>query len=123
MDNHTVYGQRILSRSPRLGMAADIALNHHEKWDGTGYPSGKREDEIPLSARIVQMADIYDALRSERSYKPALDHVRARDIILLGDERIDSAGHFDPTLIEAFADTHQKFDDIFQAFVDSTPDR
>ena len=123
MDNHTVYGQRILSRSPRLGMAADIALSHHEKWDGSGYPAGKREDEIPLAARIVQMADIYDALRSERSYKPALDHARARDIILLGDERIDSAGHFDPTLIEAFADTHQKFDEIWQAFVDNTPGR
>lgn len=123
MDNHTVYGQRILSRSPRLGMAADIALNHHEKWDGSGYPSGKREDEIPLAARIVQMADIYDALRSERSYKPALDHARARDIILLGDERIDSAGHFDPTLIEAFADSHQKFDEIFQTFIDNPSGR
>ena len=122
MDNHTIYGQRILSRSPRLSMAADIALNHHEKWDGSGYPSGKREDEIPLSARIVQMADIYDALRSERPYKPALDHARARDIILLGDERIDSAGHFDPTLIEAFADTHQKFDEIFQTFIDNPAD-
>ncbi len=117
MDNHTIYGQRILSRSPRLAMAADIALNHHEKWDGSGYPSGKREDEIPLSARIVQMADIYDALRSERPYKPGLDHARARDIILHGDERIDSGGHFDPALIEAFADTHRKFDDIFQTFV------
>jgi HD-GYP domain-containing protein (c-di-GMP phosphodiesterase class II) len=117
MDNHTIYGQRILSRSPRLAMAADIALNHHEKWDGSGYPSGKREDEIPLSARIVQMADIYDALRSERPYKPGLDHARARDIILYGDERIDSAGHFDPALIEAFADSHQMFDEIFQAFV------
>ncbi|MEP4378321.1 MAG: HD domain-containing phosphohydrolase [Alphaproteobacteria bacterium] len=117
MDNHTIYGQRILSRSPRLGMAADIALNHHEKWDGSGYPAGKREDEIPLAARIVQMADIYDALRSERPYKPALDHGRARDIILLGDERIDSKGHFDPLLVEAFADTHQKFDDIWQAFI------
>jgi len=117
MDNHTVYGQRILSRSPRLAMAADIALNHHEKWDGSGYPSGKREDEIPLSARIVQMADIYDALRSERSYKPALDHARACEIILHGDERIDSAGHFDPALIEAFADSHQMFDEIFQAFL------
>ncbi|MDG2269250.1 MAG: HD domain-containing phosphohydrolase [Alphaproteobacteria bacterium] len=123
MDNHTIYGQRILSRSPRLEMAADIALNRHEKWDGSGYPSGKRGDDIPLSARIVQMADIYDALRSERPYKPALDHARARDIILLGDERIDSAGHFDPTLIEAFADTHLKFDEIFQAFVDNSPGR
>jgi HD-GYP domain-containing protein (c-di-GMP phosphodiesterase class II) len=56
-------------------------------------------------------------MRSERPYKPGLDHARARDIILHGDERINSAGHFDPALIEAFADTHQKFDDIFQTFV------
>lgn len=123
MDNHTIYGQRILSRSPRLEMAADIALNHHEKWDGSGYPSGKRGDDIPLAARIVQMADIYDALRSERPYKPPMDHSQARDIILLGDERIDSKGHFDPTLIQAFADTHQQFDDIWQAFIDSEDDR
>jgi len=119
MDNHTIYGQRILSRSPRLEMAADIALNHHEKWDGSGYPSGKHGDDIPLSARIVQIADIYDALRSSRPYKPALDHGRARDIILFGDERIDSKGHFDPMLIEAFADTHVQFDEIWQAFLDA----
>jgi HD-GYP domain-containing protein (c-di-GMP phosphodiesterase class II) len=114
MDNHTIYGHRILSQSPRLAMAADIALNHHEKWDGSGYPSGKRADEIPLSARIVQIADIYDALRSERPYKPALEHEQARHIILHGDARIDSAGHFDPTLVEVFADTHQSFNQIWQ---------
>lgn len=119
MDNHTVYGQRILSRSPRLAMAAEIALNHHEKWDGSGYPSGRRGDEIPLAARIVQMADIYDALRSARPYKPALDHDRTRDIILHGDERIDSRGHFDPVLVEAFADTHHMFDRIWCAFTDT----
>lgn len=114
MDNHTIYGHRILSQSPRLAMAADIALNHHEKWDGSGYPAGKSADEIPLSARIVQIADIYDALRSARPYKPALDHEQARHIILHGDARIDSAGHFDPTLVEAFADTHRSFDAIWQ---------
>ncbi|MGB0572734.1 MAG: HD domain-containing phosphohydrolase [Alphaproteobacteria bacterium] len=62
IDNHTIYGQRILSHSPRLAMAADIALNHHEKWDGSGYPSGKREDEIPLSVRIGHLR--CDALRT-----------------------------------------------------------
>ena len=123
MDNHTIYGERILSRSPRLAMAAEIALNHHEKWDGSGYPAGRRADEIPLTARIVQIADIYDALRSERPYKPALDHGRTRDIILFGDARIDSKSHFDPTLIEAFADTHQQFEDIWQAFVDDAEGR
>lgn len=100
-------------------MAAYIALNHHEKWDGSGYPAGKRADETPLTARIVQMADIYDALRAARRYKEALDHDRARQIILHGDDRIDSASHFDPCLVEAFADTHEKFDVIWQAFLDS----
>lgn len=119
MDNHTVYGQRILSRSPRLQMAAEIALNHHEKWDGSGYPAGKRNTEIPLAARIVQIADIYDALRSARPYKAALDHDRAREIILRGDDRIDSAGHFDPELVGAFADTHEEFDRIWRAFDDA----
>lgn len=110
MDNHTVYGHRILSQSPRLAMAAEIALNHHEKWDGSGYPDGKRADEIPLAARIVQIADIYDALRSRRPYKPSPDHAEARNIILHGDDRIDAAGHFDPRVVEAFGDTHESFD-------------
>lgn len=118
MDNHTVYGHRILSQSPRFRMAAEIALNHHEKWDGSGYPAGLRGDDIPLSARIVQMADIYDALRSARPYKPALDHARARDIILRGDERIDSSGHFDPRLVEAFGDTHEALDRIWRIAAD-----
>jgi HD-GYP domain-containing protein (c-di-GMP phosphodiesterase class II) len=95
-------------------MAAEIALNHHEKWDGSGYPAGKREADIPLSAWIVQIADIYDALRSERPYKPPLDHGQARDILLHGDARIDSAGHFDPQLIEVFGDTHEAFDRIWR---------
>jgi len=119
MDNHTIYGHRILSQPPRLAMAAEIALNHHEKWDGSGYPNGKREDEIPLAARIVQIADIYDALRSARPYKAALDHNQARDIILHGDDRIDSTGHFDPLVIEAFGDTHDTFETIWRDLQDA----
>jgi HD-GYP domain-containing protein (c-di-GMP phosphodiesterase class II) len=71
---------------------------------------GKRADEIPLAARIVRIADIYDALRSRRPYKPSLDHAEARNIILHGDDRIDAAGHFDPRVVEAFGDTHESFD-------------
>lgn len=118
MDNHTVYGHRILSQSPQLAMAADIALNHHEKWDGTGYPNALSGENIPLSARITQIADIYDALRTARSYKPAFDHETARSIIITGDSRIDSAGHFDPTLVEAFSDTHADFDRIWRELSD-----
>jgi HD-GYP domain-containing protein (c-di-GMP phosphodiesterase class II) len=118
MDNHTIYGHRILSHSPRLAMAAEIALNHHEKWDGTGYPSGKRGEEIPLAARIVQLADIYDALRAARPYKAVIDHERACAIILHGDERIDSKGHFDPQVVEAFGDSHNALDQIWQSLQD-----
>ena len=95
-------------------MAAEIALAHHEKWDGSGYPNALRGDAIPLSARITQIADIYDALRTARPYKPAFDHETAREIILNGDSRIDSVGHFDPALVEAFADTHDDFDRIWR---------
>lgn len=119
MDNHTIYGHRILSQSPQLAMAAEIALAHHEKWDGTGYPNGLRGEEIPLSARITQIADIYDALRTARPYKPEFNHDVARSIILSGDSRIDSAGHFDPELIEAFADTHADFDRIWRELSDT----
>lgn len=118
MDNHTVYGHRILSQSPQLAMAAEIALNHHEKWDGTGYPNALGGEDIPLSARITQVADIYDALRTARPYKPAFDHNTALSIILSGDARIDSAGHFDPRLVEAFADTHGDFDRIWREMSD-----
>jgi len=119
MDNHTIYGHRILSQSPQLAMAAEIALTHHEKWDGTGYPNALRGEEIPMSARITQMADIYDALRTARPYKPAFDHKTARGIIISGDARIDSVGHFDPRVIEAFADTHADFDRIWRELSDS----
>lgn len=118
MDNHTIYGHRILSQSPQLAMAAEIALNHHEKWDGTGYPNALGGEDIPLSARITQIADIYDALRTARPYKPAFDHEMARSIIISGDARIDSAGHFDPRLVEAFSDTHADFDRIWRELSD-----
>ena len=118
MDNHTIYGHRILSQSPQLAMAAEIALNHHEKWDGTGYPNALAGEDIPLSARITQIADIYDALRTARPYKPAFDHETARSIIISGDVRIDSAGHFDPRLTEAFSDTHADFDRIWRELSD-----
>ncbi len=119
MDRHTTYGHQILVDSPRLQLAAEIALNHHEKWAGTGYPNGLAGTDIPMSARIVQVADIYDALRSERPYKKGFSHEQTMDIILKGDDRLDPREHFDPRLIELFADTHQGFCDIWDHLKDA----
>jgi HD-GYP domain-containing protein (c-di-GMP phosphodiesterase class II) len=107
MDRHTTYGHQILCDSPRLQLAAEIALNHHEKWAGTGYPNALAGIDIPISARIVQVADIYDALRSERPYKKGFSHDQTLDIILHGDDRLDPREHFDPQLIALFANTHR----------------
>ncbi|MEK9946038.1 MAG: HD domain-containing phosphohydrolase [Alphaproteobacteria bacterium] len=119
MDQHPVFGFQILSHSHRLKLAAEIALFHHEKWDGSGYPHGVRGEEIPISARIVALADTYDALRAERSYKPAYTHDQTVDVIINGDERLDPRGHFDPGLIEIFSRNHQGFDKIWQEFADT----
>ena len=118
MNRHTTYGHQILCDLPRLQLAAEIALNHHEKWAGAGYPNGLAGADIPISARIVQVADIYDALRSERPYKAGFSHEQAKDIILRGDDRLDPMEHFDPKLIELFADTHQGFAKIWDELKD-----
>lgn len=118
MDRHPLYGHQILVQSPRLQLAAEIALNHHEKWDGSGYPHGIGGEEIPVSARIVAMADIYDALRSERPYKPAFSHAKSCAIITKGDDRIDPRGHFDPQLLEIFGRRHDGMADIYQRLKD-----
>ena len=114
MKQHTIYGQAILSGNPRLKMGAEIALNHHEKWEGGGYPNGKRGEEIPLSARIVQLADIYDALRSKRPYKRAFSHAQVLRVMTQGDERLDPKTHFDPKLLKVFQQQHQEFDRVWR---------
>jgi HD-GYP domain-containing protein (c-di-GMP phosphodiesterase class II) len=118
MNRHPEYGYQILIQSDRLKMAADIARCHHEKWDGTGYPRGLKGDAIPLSARIVQLADVYDALRSPRPYKHGFGHDEARRIILEGDGRIDPKGHFDPVLLTLFAEHDREFDRIWRELGD-----
>lgn len=114
MKRHTVYGYEILRVSDRMGMAAEIALNHHEQWAGGGYPNGVAGESIPVSARIVAIADVYDALRSARPYKQAFDHARAVEIIVRGDDRIDPAAHFDPRLLRVFARHHGDFAEVWE---------
>jgi putative two-component system response regulator len=116
MKGHALIGSNILgnSKSLYLKMGAEIALNHHERWDGGGYPNGKRGEAIPLAARIMNICDIYDALRSKRPYKPAFDHLKTVDIIKHGDDRTQPE-HFDPVILAAFKQNHQSFDDIFEA--------
>ncbi|MBT3372511.1 MAG: HD domain-containing protein [Rhodospirillaceae bacterium] len=118
MDKHSFYGHQILEAAPRLKMASEIALYHHEKWDGSGYPMAAAGEDIPLSARIVAVADIYDALRSERPYKPAFDHKKTIDIMLHGDDRIDPASHFDPRLMRLLAKRHQGMNAIYRRLKD-----
>ena len=92
-----------LSRS-FLDMAAKVAYNHHEKWDGTGYPFGLKGEDIPLSARITAVADVYDALTTRRVYKPAFPHEYAKMIIKEGGGK-----HFDPEIVEAFLESEEDF--------------
>lgn len=117
MREHTTLGAKMLGQneSPYLRMAVEIALAHHERWDGTGYPANLRGEAIPLAARIVMLADVYDTLRSKRPYKPAMDHAGASAAILVGDARTRSQ-HFDPQLLATFRARVRTFDDIFQVF-------
>ncbi|MCL2800889.1 MAG: HD domain-containing protein [Treponema sp.] len=109
MREHTKNGAFILSTYPNP-MAKEIALSHHEKWNGTGYPFQLEGEMIPLAARIVTIADVYDALRMERSYKPALSHEVAISKI------IEQSGiHFDPKLINIFKGIMGDFEKIYNS--------
>jgi len=92
-------------------MGLDITRYHHEKWDGSGYLSQLKGEQIPLSARIMALADVYDALRSKRVYKPAFSHEKAVDIILEG-----KGSHFDPELVDLFLDSQHEFKELFEQF-------
>lgn len=104
---------RLYPGNPFIKMGIDIARYHHEKWDGTGYPSGIKGLSIPLSARIMAIVDVYDALRSRRCYKSALSHEESCRIINAG-----SGKHFEPALVDAFNNSASSFEDIWKS---STP--
>jgi len=113
---HTVIGHRILSNasiSPYLNLGAEVALTHHERWDGTGYPNGLRGDDTPMGGRIVSICDVYDALRSPRPYKPAFDHDKTISIMRHGDDRTKPE-HFDPKLLRLFLSNEKEFEQIYQ---------
>lgn len=114
MKTHTLIGENILSKSsfPKVQLSASIALNHHERWDGSGYPRGLKGHEIPIEARIVMVCDIYDAMRSPRPYKTAYEHHKVVEIIIEGDAKT-SPEHFDPQVLQAFIRLAPRFEEIF----------
>lgn len=112
MKEHTLNGAYILSTYPNP-MAKQIALFHHEKWNGSGYPYNLSEEMIPLSARIVAIADVYDALRMKRSYKRSFSHSETCSVIIRS-----AASHFDPTLVSVFTNLESVFNRTFEAMAD-----
>ncbi|MBF0119381.1 MAG: response regulator [Desulfobacterales bacterium] len=120
MKKHTVYGRdAIMACEKQIGSesflryAREIAYSHHEKWDGSGYPLGQKEDKIPISGRIMAIADVYDALISKRVYKPAFSHDQAVAIIKEG-----RGTHFDPDIVDVFLKIEEKFRQIASEFPD-----
>jgi putative two-component system response regulator len=118
MKRHTTIGGETLGAAVSaypgieyLRTARDIAIGHHERFDGTGYPNGLKKEEIPLAARIVALADVYDALTCKRVYKSAYTHDIAKRMIMEG-----SGKQFDPRVVEAFLSCEQDFVDIKERF-------
>ncbi len=114
MQTHTTLGAEAIRRAIEnetdqtafdfLHVAIDIALSHHEKWNGTGYPYGLKELQIPLCGRLMALADVFDALINRRCYKEAMDHTQATQIILDGKN-----SHFDPDVVQAFINRNEDF--------------
>lgn len=116
MKSHTIIGARALEEVQRkyprnkfLNMGIEIARWHHERWDGKGYPDGLSGEEIPLSARIMALADMYDALRAKRPYKPAFGHAETIEAI-----KAEEGKALDPTIVEAFLKVEESFSQIWE---------
>ncbi len=122
MKTHTKLGYEALMHAQEevgesmgfLEIAKQIAYSHHEKWDGSGYPQGLAGDNIPIAARFMALADVYDALISRRVYKEGMSHEKATQIIVEGRGK-----HFDPDIVDAFLALGDEFQDIARRFADS----
>ena len=119
---HCEFGANILKTAEKklgfesfLRIAIQLVMSHHERWDGQGYPQGLKGDKIPLSARIMALADVYDALRSKRCYKEAFPHEQSYAIIVK-----ERGKQFDPDIVDAFIKTEQTFLEISNTFVDDS---
>jgi HD-GYP domain-containing protein (c-di-GMP phosphodiesterase class II) len=121
MKTHAMLGSRAIAHAQAnlgadscfLRVAAEIAETHHERWDGSGYPHALKGEAIPLSGRLMAVADVYDALVSERVYKSAISHEDA--VAMIAEER---GRHFDPELVDVFLRIHPRFDEIHRDFSD-----
>lgn len=120
MKTHTTVGAKILKKAQQgseettfLELAEPLVKHHHEKWDGTGYPDGLQQFEIPLAARIMAVADVYDALRAKRCYKPSFSHQKAAEIIIN-----DAGTHFDPEVVKIFQRIQKTFEEIANEYAD-----
>lgn len=117
MKSHATIGGEALSESevPVIQIARQIAIGHHEKYNGNGYPFGLKGEEIPLAARIMAIADVYDALRSPRPYKEGFDHTKTYNIIVNGDNKTHPED-FDPKILEIFKKNHKKLAKIYDKY-------
>jgi len=125
MKKHTTYGDLALKQAEMqlegesfLKLSREIAVSHHEKWDGSGYPSGLKGDAIPLSGRIMAIADVYDALICKRVYKPPFPHSKAVSILTK-----DAGSHFDPNLSAIFIEIQEDFRQIALALAETAEER
>lgn len=125
MKTHTTLGFDAIEQAEQalgisvgfLNCAKEIALSHQEKWDGSGYPQGLAGEDIPISARLMALADVYDALISRRVYKEPMTHGEAVDIIVAGRGK-----HFDPDIVDAFMEIKESFREIAERYADDDTD-
>jgi putative two-component system response regulator len=125
MKTHTTIGRDAIEQAERslgakvdfLRIAKEVVLYHQEKWDGTGYPEGLSGDDIPISARLMALADFYDALISRRVYRPGFPHEKVVQMIIEG-----NGTHFDPDIVDAFLELQDEFRDIALKYLDSDAD-